>query len=349
VLDSKISSEWEAVNRQVVEAGENDNLTDEMKTESILRQLTFSAISLATVLLDPKHGKLPISSISLAVHFGQYITLPPASLSFFRWDPKPAREAPAPLDHLSKSFSVLGIHGISTPNAYSDGPHPKSNAPIKGEHTVETSVPDPNDLPMYKFILRTPSLLETLLLFCNTILRVRDTRSVTASIRILRHILPAFRSEPSIRAFFSDTILKSAITSLHEPYFVDAQKDLATLIAAIVLTDVNSALNILLSLPVLGNDPARVQRKLDRLQGTKSGEERLQRSIVLDMLSGLRGVSIHELGKVEKRGKPRRRTAFAEQYMGGAGGGMQVDEQGAKIVRGGSPALEGVAGMFGDS
>jgi exportin-5 len=57
VLNTKISSEWDAVNRQVVQAGENDNLTDEMKTESILRQLTYSAISLVAVLLDPKNGE----------------------------------------------------------------------------------------------------------------------------------------------------------------------------------------------------------------------------------------------------------------------------------------------------
>jgi exportin-5 len=201
---------------------------------------------------------------------------------------------------------------------------------------------------MFRFMLNTPSLLEPLLLFCNTILRVRDTRSVTTSIRILRHILPLFRNADSpIRAFFSDTIFKSAISSLHEPYFVDCQKDLATLIAAIVLADETSARNILLSLSDLSRDHERVDRKLLQLRNSKRGDERLQRSIVLDLLQGLRGVSIHELGKVD-RGKPKQRTAFQEQYMGGAqGGGMQVEQ--ARIVRGGSPGLEGVAGMFGDS
>jgi exportin-5 len=55
-LDSKISSEWSDINRQVIEAGENDNLTDEMKTESILRQLTYSSVSLVAVLLDSRQG-----------------------------------------------------------------------------------------------------------------------------------------------------------------------------------------------------------------------------------------------------------------------------------------------------
>jgi exportin-5 len=55
-LDRKISSEWNDVARQVAESGENDNLTDEMKTESILRQLTYSSVSLVAVLLDSRQG-----------------------------------------------------------------------------------------------------------------------------------------------------------------------------------------------------------------------------------------------------------------------------------------------------
>jgi hypothetical protein len=55
-LDRKISGEWNEVARQVAESGDNDNLTDEMKTESILRQLTYSSVSLVAVLLDSRQG-----------------------------------------------------------------------------------------------------------------------------------------------------------------------------------------------------------------------------------------------------------------------------------------------------
>ena len=55
-LDRKISAEWNEVARQVAQSGENDNLTDEMKTESILRQLTYSSVSLVAVLLDSRQG-----------------------------------------------------------------------------------------------------------------------------------------------------------------------------------------------------------------------------------------------------------------------------------------------------
>jgi exportin-5 len=159
-------------------------------------------------------------------------------------------------------------------------------------------------------------------------------------VKALRSLISRFREKSPIRDFFCDTILKNAITSLHEPYFVDCQKDLASLIAQIILLDDTIPRQILLSLPGLG-DEARVDRRLAKLRNASRNDDRLQRSIVLDLLSSLRGVSIHELGKIE-RAKPRK-SKFQEQYMQ-----MNVDEEKASIVRGGSPGLEGVAGMFAD-
>jgi len=57
-LDMKISAEWESINRHISQSGDNDNLGEEMKAESILRQLTFSSITLVSTLLDyPRTGK----------------------------------------------------------------------------------------------------------------------------------------------------------------------------------------------------------------------------------------------------------------------------------------------------
>jgi exportin-5 len=67
-LDRKISGEWNEVARQVAESGDNDNLTDEMKTESILRQLTYSSVSLVAVLLDSRQGMFNIQLHHLPVH-----------------------------------------------------------------------------------------------------------------------------------------------------------------------------------------------------------------------------------------------------------------------------------------
>ena len=190
---------------------------------------------------------------------------------------------------------------------------------------------------MCEFILNDQEVLEPILIFCNSCIRVRDTRSVVTIVRVLRTLLPRFREKSPIRDYFCDGILKNAITSLHEPYFVDCQKDLASLIAGIIHLDEEIPRSIILSLPGMG-DPNRTDRRLSKLRTTNRSDDRMQRSIVLDLLSSVRGVSIHEQGKIE-RAKPKKRTAFQEQYM-------NVEEP-AAIVRGNSPELAGVADMFG--
>ncbi|KAF2827190.1 ARM repeat-containing protein [Ophiobolus disseminans] len=261
-LDRKISEEWNEVARQVAESGDNDNLTDEMKTESILRQLTYSSVSLVAVLLDARQ-------------------------EFARQDTESRRDANAP--------------------------------------------------PMCDFILSTPSVLEPILLFCNSTIRVRDTRSVNMNVRVLRTLLPRFKEASPIRDYFCNTILKSAISSLHEPYFIDCQKELAALIAGIIHLDDSIPRSIILSLPGM-QDTYRVDRKLAKLKNSNRQDERMQRSVVLDLLSSIKGVSIHEQGRMERAG-PKKRSKFQEEYM-------SVDQK-VGIVRGGSPGLSGVADMFG--
>ncbi|KAF1946379.1 ARM repeat-containing protein [Clathrospora elynae] len=264
-LDRKISAEWNEVARQVAGSGDNDNLTDEMKTESILRQLTYSSVSLVAVLLDSRH-------------------------EFARPDEHGRKDANAP--------------------------------------------------PMCDFILATPSVLEPILLFCNSTIRVRDTRSVVTIVRVMRTLLTRFKEKSPIRDYFCNDILKSAITSLHEPYFVDCQKELASLIAGIIHLDEEIPRSIILSLPGMG-DTSRVDRRLTKLRGANRQDERMQRSIVLDLLSSIKGVSIHEQGKIVRPPKNKTRTVMMEQYM-------SVDQQPA-ILRGTSPGLAGVADMFGES
>jgi exportin-5 len=79
-LDRKISGEWDEVARQVAESGDNDNLTDEMKTESILRQLTYSSVSLVAVLLDSRQGTFQLIS---CWQCDSYTDSPTAMLCFF--------------------------------------------------------------------------------------------------------------------------------------------------------------------------------------------------------------------------------------------------------------------------
>jgi exportin-5 len=60
-MDIKISSEWEKLAHKQVAQSESDNLTEEMKEESILRQLTHTAVMMIGGFLDParpsKHNR----------------------------------------------------------------------------------------------------------------------------------------------------------------------------------------------------------------------------------------------------------------------------------------------------
>lgn len=52
-MDAKITSEWENLGRQQGVNAAGDELTEEMKAESILRQLTYTAVVMVADFLDP--------------------------------------------------------------------------------------------------------------------------------------------------------------------------------------------------------------------------------------------------------------------------------------------------------
>ncbi|OJJ48636.1 hypothetical protein ASPZODRAFT_150826 [Penicilliopsis zonata CBS 506.65] len=54
-IDKKVTSEWEIIEQRKAGAADDD-LADEMKSESILRQLTYSAVIMVASLLDPQRG-----------------------------------------------------------------------------------------------------------------------------------------------------------------------------------------------------------------------------------------------------------------------------------------------------
>lgn len=306
-LDAKISSEWQALGRAAEQnKQEMDELSDEMRTESVLRQLTYSMVSFVPFLLE--------------------------------YD----RNAP---------------------------PHPHTNGHVNGNGIARPQVSD--------LVLSDPSVLEPLIMFCTHALRMRDSRCCSTICKVFRSLIPMFahteanpqpvlspappqRENPistqtaeQVREFISDEVLRSCITSLNEPYFADLQKDLAALIAQIVLlydsTKTATPRNVLLSLPDMTD--VKVDKALQRMGKLQS--ERQQRAIVLDLLEGVRGVSIYEMGKVEmakdKRKKDKDRGVRQEYTMevdngqrgmnktAGDGGGL--DEEG----------VEGVAGLFGDA
>lgn len=286
-VDRKVSAEWESIEHRKGGNGVDDNLTEEMKEESILRQLTYSAVMMVTGLLDPQR---------------------------------------------SDSSSADPNNTNGDPNA---NPSPTSAGSMRN------------------FILSSPTILEPLILFSTHALRMRDTRCCTIITRVLRSILSHFVHEApatnsAIREFIATDVLKAAITSVHEPYFVDLQKDLAQLIASIwiyygpLTTTVRS---VLCSLPGLTED------KVDRTAATmrQTNNSRTQRALVLDLLEGLRGVRISEMGKIDNTDPRKERSRMQKRYMEAK---MEEDQGQSRVNQGSTEAddadnLAGVAEIFG--
>ena len=267
-LDAKISSEWDTIGQANEQHAEENDLSDEMRMESVLRQLTYSMVSFVPFLLE--------------------------------FD-KPAS-------------------GQQQTNGHSS--------------SVKPTLSD--------LILSDPAVLEPLILFCTHALRMRDTRCCVTICRVFRSIVPLFQSDqdpaPQVREFICTEVLKACITSLNEPYFADMQKDLAALIAQILLlytTRSNTPRDILLSLPDMSE--TKVDRTISKV--AKAANERQQRALVLDLLEGVRGVSIYEAGRMNAPKKVAKK-AVQQQYM--------EMEQKPAIVNG-SEELDGVAGLFGDA
>ncbi|KAK1139975.1 karyopherin [Aspergillus melleus] len=278
-IDRKVTTEWEIIEQRREGLADGD-LTDEMKSESILRQLTYSAVIMVASLLDPQRGDPD----------GE-----PA-------DPSAPQQAPALSDSIRH------------------------------------------------FVLSSPEIFEPVMLFCTHALRMRDTRCCSIITRVIRSILQDFAppnqsaTTVTIREFISSEVLKACITSVHEPYFVDMQKDLAQLIASIwVLYGSSSPTprSVILSLP--GLDEQRVANAEAAL--VRSTAARQQRALVLDLLEGLRGVSIAEQGKILGSREERRkaRSALQERYMTAEMEGQQNN----KVDINDGPDLAGVADMFG--
>ena len=199
---------------------------------------------------------------------------------------------------------------------------------------------------MRKFCLTSSTILEPLLLFLTHAIRMRDSRCCGVVLRVFRSIIPDFASaqdsplSTSIREFISTEVLKACISSLNEPYFVDLHKDLAQLIASILIyysPVTNSPRQILLSLP--GIEPRSVDKCIDYIM-RQGMQQRQQRALVLDLLRDLKGISISEQGRITKTATVARkeRSKMQQEFMKEQP--VQPDNRKA------SPTLEGVAGMF---
>lgn len=241
-----------------------------------------------------------------------------------------------------------------------------------------------------KFCLKHQEIVEPLLVFCCHGIRVRDTRCCSMILRLFVSLVPEFSAQPPgakkaqeaiaqrsgfkeslvdttpvsaeiaqvLREYISSEILQACITSFHEPYFVDLQKDLAALIACIVVyysPITATPVNVLLSLP---NVKTADLERLGAYASKPGSHLRQQRAVVLEMLKDLKGVSVSEMGSLPKstgfsnsnRGTkrpPRSKMAqaFLEAPAPNAAGYASAPHPNG--VRGGTPeGLEGVSNLF---
>lgn len=172
---------------------------------------------------------------------------------------------------------------------------------------------------------------------------MHDSRACGLITRVLRTIVPEFSGSSiiavEIREFISTDVFRACITSLHDPYFVDIQSDLASLVGNIITEYCNlsdTPAQLLCSLP--GVPEEAVLKTIEKLSN-KNNTSRQQRAIVLKLLEGLRGVSISEQGKFPRLDPKKARSALQEKYM-------TTEVKSVAPVKRESPDLGGVADMF---
>lgn len=332
-MDAKINGEWEKMQRQQEVAADGEaGLKEEMKAESILRQVTYTAVLMVADFLDPT---------------------------------KP-----------SKSKEVASLSRGNELTVSLDGPIQNGDS--------NSGVDQDKDYPsLRRFCLTHQEVVEPLLVFCTHGIHMRDSRCCTMILRLFISLVPEFHLvdgqlpksvlqspmeahlatdrfpipsaiSSAIREYISLDVLKACITSFHEPYFVELQKDLAALIATIVVyysPITPSPRDVLLSLP---NVSITDLDRLSTYMAKPGAHTRQQRALVLDLLKDLKGVSVSEMGKLPKSsgfgGSNRKRTnrsKMAQQFMSDQQSGQDSTRSGMNVARRATPdALEGVSNLF---
>jgi exportin-5 len=324
-MDAKIRTEWERIDRQQNIEAAGDDLQEEMKAESILRQASHTAVLMVAEFLDPNKQNPP----PLASRRGR---LPPE------------------LANDNRTYPTLR-----------------------------------------RFCLLQSNIVEPLMLFATHAIRIRDQRSCSIIIRVFRSIISEFvpveehtrslarasssdseaeqdgqtwpippETATAIREYISSDVLQACVSSFHDSSFVDLQKELAILIAQIVVyygkfTDTSRKL--LLSIPnVNEQDLNRLGEFVDK----PTSNTRQQRAIVLDLLKDVKGINISEMGKVPMSigsgrdvdgthlSKRNDRSKMTQQFMENPVQGTPVAPVGLQRADEGLDALDGISNLFDD-
>jgi exportin-5 len=303
-VDAKLVSEWMKIGDRKQIKHDEENLSDEMRDDSVLRQTTYKAVNMVSAWLDPK----------LEVKLS------------------------------TKKTIVNGNHHAN--------PHETQS--------------------MRHFVLSNRHVLEPLLAFCTHALNFKDGKAAHIMVMTVMRIVTAYTNDhylqgeeaAAVREYISEEIMKAAITALHDGYYADYQQYYAQLIATIWLsyglpahvaaTETHPAhdrpaltatpRNVLMSLP--GTTDAKVDAAAQKLldDGGLYAKSKKLRAVILNLLEGVRGVRISELGKIDDRGA---RSRILEKYKAREAAGMQGVEDGQRRDSAGGVDLGGVSEMFG--
>lgn len=275
------------------------------------------------------------------------------------------------------TFSVLPSYNlkhtnITDPLTLEMRAQQRQNDGIENGQTARAGLAFPS---LRMFCLSHREIVEPLLVFCCHGIRMRDTRCCGMILRLFISLVPEFHQRTdhggvpkkdhdshhhvpleiasAIREYISNDVLKACITSFHEPYFVEVQKELASLIATILVwysPSTDTPKNVLLSLP---NVSAEDLSRLSPYIAKPHSHTRQQRAIVLEILKDLKGVSVSEMGKLAKsasggfgsRTKRSGRSKMAQGFMD-APPETRVGQQGGGVRQATPDGLEGVANLF---
>ncbi|KAJ5455108.1 hypothetical protein N7475_010229 [Penicillium sp. IBT 31633x] len=275
-IDRKVTTEWEIIEQRKNGISDGD-LTTEMKSESVLRQLTYSAVIMVASLFDPQRGGNDPLTRRPSMKHPELIRYESPDPDGIESDPS----APPPTPNLSDSIRHFVL---SSPEIFE---------PVMLFCTHALRMRDTRSGSIITRVIR--SILQDFAPTSDT----PDTPTIA-----------------TIREFICTDVLKACIASVHESYFVDMQKDLAQLIASIwclygFCSETPRA--VFLSLP--GISAERVAHTESLINRTTS--PRQQRALVLELLEPLRGISIAEQGKILGSREERRkaRSALQERYM----------------------------------
>lgn len=230
-----------------------------------------------------------------------------------------------------------------------------------------------------EFCLTHSSIVEPLLIFCTHALRWHDSRCCGIVLKVFRSIILDFataelnqilpegsKQKPpdgatippstasAVREYICSDVMKACITSIHEPYFVELQKEFAYFIATIVLAykiHTTTARDVLVSLPNMKE--AQIDSAIEYMC-RKGATPRVQRTVILQLLGDLKGVSVSEMGKLSKSigvpiSKPSAkrppRSKMAQQFMTEPAPNESTSRAGG-AQDGNTDNLEGVAKLF---